>query len=236
MKILHPERAKDKRAVERFAQEAKLLRRLDHPGIVHAIESGFDRGQYYLVMEYVEGRSLGQALHEGGAFPLRRALFATRQIAEALRYLHAEGTLHRDVKPDNALIDARDRVKLCDLGFAAAIPGLDAGRASTVVGTTGYISPELLRGDAGVKVGADIYALGILFYALLTGHEPFSGASSEEMVTGQLESGAPVPDLMMVKAPPSVIQFLKKLMHPDRARRFAAIPDVLAALAPLERT
>ncbi len=232
VKVLHPERAKDPRAVARFEWEAMLLRRLNCPHIVRGIDHGFERGQHYLVMEYVEGRSLGQLLSETGPFPVRSALAAARQVAEALRYLHAEGYLHRDVKPDNALIDGREQVKLCDLGFAVPIPqhaGGGPGKA-TAVGTAGYISPEMLRGEVDVKVGADIYSLGILLYALLTGHEPFEGASSEELVTSQIESGMPVPNLMLVDAPPVVVLFLKRLMHPDRTKRFPAVVEVLAAM------
>ena len=232
VKILHPERAKDPRSVARFEWEAMLLRRFDCPHIVRGIDYGFERGQHYIVMEYVEGRSLGQLLSETGAFPVRSAFSAARQVGEALRYLHAEGYLHRDVKPDNALIDGQERVKLCDLGFAVPIPRHADGGPSrpTAVGTPGYISPEALRGEADVKVGADIYALGILLYALLTGHEPFAGASSEEVVTTQIETGMPVPNLMMVDAPPVVILFLKRLLHPDRSRRFGSMNEVLESM------
>ncbi len=232
VKILHREREMDERAVARFEREAALLARMSHPGIIHGLEHGCERGRHYLVMEFVEGRSLGQAISEGGPFPVRNALKVVRQIADALRYLHAEGYLHRDIKPDNVLLDVAGRVKLCDLGFATPIP-VEAGegqRRSTVVGTAGYISPEQVRGEADVKVGADIYALGITLYALLTGYEPFKGASSEEVVTDQIEGGMPVPNLMIVKAPPAVVQFLGRMMHHDRLRRFRTVVDVGSAM------
>jgi hypothetical protein len=235
VKVLHPERAKDPRSVARFEWEAMLLRRFAHPRIVRGIDNGFERGCHYLIMELVEGRSLGQALSESGALPVREALRLARQLAEALHYLHGQGYLHRDVKPDNVLLDASGNIKLCDLGFA--IPAPRAGVApstpsKTAVGTAGYMSPEAGTRPAGV--GDDIYAFGIHFYALLTGHEPFPGASSEEVVTAQLEGGMPVPNLMVVNAPAPVVQFLKRTMHPDPARRFATFTDVLAALDRLE--
>jgi len=231
VKMLHPERAKDPRSVARFEWEAMLLRRFTCAHIVRGIDHGFERGAHFLVMEYIEGRSLGQALSEMGAFPLRDALRITRQVALALKFLHDEGYLHRDVKPDNVLLDTAGNVKLCDLGFAVPIPRhAAAGKISTVVGTAGYMAPEAAKGEAGVRVGADIYSLGIHLYALLTGHEPYSGASSQEVVTDQIESGLPVPNLMVVNAPPAVIGLLKKMMHPDPARRFAAVADVIVAL------
>jgi serine/threonine-protein kinase len=232
VKVLHPERSKDPRSVARFEWEAMLLRRFDHPRIVRGIDHGFERGSHFMIMEFVDGQSLGQALSEVGAFPVRDAIRITRQVAEALVYIHGQGYLHRDVKPDNVLLDVIGNVKLCDLGFAVPIPrhAPDTGKPATAVGTAGYMSPEMMSGQPGVKVGADIYSLGIHLYALLTGHEPYSGASSQEVVTDQIESGMPVPNLMVVNAPPDVIQLLKKMMHPDPNRRFATVQDVIAAI------
>jgi serine/threonine protein kinase len=233
VKILHPERAKEPRSVARFEWEAMLLKRFNHPGIVRSVDHGFERGHHFLIMEYVEGRSLGQALSEMGSMPMRDVFHISRQVASALEYLHKEGFLHRDVKPDNVLLDAGGMAKLCDLGFAVPIPKLPAqpgSKAPLAVGTVGYMSPEAAAGKAELTVGSDIYSLGILLYALLTGQEPFAGASSEEVVTDQLQTGMPVPNLMMVNAPPSVIQLLKRMMHPDPKRRFASVTEVIASM------
>jgi hypothetical protein len=229
VKMLHPERSKEPRSVARFEWEALLLRRFNCPRIVRGIDHGFERGCHYLVMEYVDGRALGQVLSESGSLPLREAVSLTRQVAEALHYLHGQGYLHRDVKPDNVIVDRAGNAKLCDLGFAVPVPKhADASATSTAVGTAGYRSPE--AGRDGASIASDIYSLGIHLYALLTGHEPYPGASSEEVVTDQLRTGAPVPNLMVVSAPPPVIQLLKKMMHPDPARRFATVGEVLGAL------
>jgi serine/threonine-protein kinase len=135
------------------------------------------------------------------------------------------------VKPDNVLLDSVGNAKLCDLGFAVPIPRHTGDTAiRKAVGTAGYMSPEMMKGNAEVKVGSDIYSLGIHLYALLTGHEPYSGASSQEVVTDQIESGMPVPNLMVVNAPTDVIQLLKKMMHPDPNRRFGTVNDVIAAI------
>ncbi len=232
VKMLHPERSKDPRSVARFEWEAMLLRRFNCSNIVRGLDHGFERGNHFLVMEYVDGRSLGQALSENGAFPVREALRLTRQVAAALLYLHGEGYLHRDVKPDNVLLDHAGNVKVCDLGFAVPIPRTAGGgdTSGTVVGTAGYMSPETMSGKSSVAVGSDIYSLGIHLYALLTGHEPYAGASSEEVVTDQIESGMPVPNLMVVQAPPPVIQLLKRMMHPDPARRFGSMTELSVAL------
>jgi serine/threonine-protein kinase len=232
VKMLHSERAKDPRSVARFEWEAMLLRRFQNPRIVRGIDHGFERGTHFMIMEYVDGTSLGQALSEVGAFPVRDAIRITRQVAEALGYLHSQGYLHRDVKPDNVLLDGVGNVKLCDLGFAIPIPkhAGDKPKTEVAVGTAGYMSPETMSGKPQLKVGSDIYSLGIHLYALLTGHEPYSGASSQEVVTDQIESGMPVPNLMVVNAPPGVIQLLKKMMHPDPNRRFQTVDEVIKAI------
>jgi serine/threonine-protein kinase len=232
VKMLHPERSKDPRSVARFEWEAMLLRRFQCPRIVRGIDHGFERGTHFMIMEFVDGNSLGQTLSEIGAFPVRDAVRITRQVAEALGYLHSQGYLHRDVKPDNVLLDSSGNAKLCDLGFAVPIPkhAGDKPKTEVAVGTAGYMSPEMLAGQPTIKVGSDIYSLGIHLYALLTGHEPYSGASSQEVVTDQIETGMPVPNLMVVNAPPGVIQLLKKMMHPDPNRRFTSVDEVIKAI------
>lgn len=229
VKVLHPERAGEPRSVARLQREAELLSRLACPLIMRGIEYGADRGYYYLVMEYFEGRSLGQAISEGGPFPLRTALSVTRQVAEGLGYLHSTGYLHRDLKADNVLIDGAGRVKLCDLGFAMPIPGVE------VEGTTARIPAEAWSGAAGGSLGAEIYSLGILLYALLTGYEPFYGSGVEETASDQIETALPVPNLMAVLAPPAVVQLMKRMMHPDPERRFRDTAEVVGALDRLAR-
>jgi len=207
VKLLHPERAKDERSVKRFQQEAELLRKIESSYIVRGSEYGAEGDRHFVVMEYVDGRSLGQSLSDLGAFAVRAAVQTARQVAAGLDDLHAAGYAHRDIRTDNVLIDRDGRVKLCDLGFAEALPA-DAAAA-------------------GRLRAADFYALGLLFYGLLTGHEPYGGSSSEETS----EAGdLPVPNLMMVSAPAPVVALLKRLMHPDEKKRFAAATEVIAAL------
>lgn len=232
VKRIHSYALADDESLARFRREARTLAGMSHPTVVRVYDFQHRGGDATLIMEYVDGQSLGQALSEMGAFPVRDAIRITRQVAEALAYLHEQGYLHRDVKPDNVLLDQVGNVKLCDLGFAVPVPrhAAPADKPATAVGTAGYMSPEVLSGAPAVKVGSDIYSLGIHLYALLTGHEPYSGASSQEVVTDQIETGMPVPNLMVVNAPPDVIQLLKKMMHPDPNRRFASVQEVIAAI------
>ena len=183
-------------------------------------------------MEFIDGQSLGQILYERGAFAPVEALRTVQQIAEALRYLHREGYLHRDIKPDNVLVDRSGRIKLCDLGFVVAIPSDDVmgKRAATAVGTTGYMAPEVRQGAADAKVGTDIYSLGILLYSLLSGQELSFGASSEESIVGKTPDALPMPDLSRLRVPEPVLKFLQRMIEPERSRRFPSILEVFAAL------
>ena len=227
LKVLRHERADDQ-TVARLKREANLLRKLDHPNIVKGVEYGHRDGTHYLVMEYFAGVSLGQAIAESRGFAPRLAVVILRQIGEALDYLRKEGWIHRDVKPDNILVDTHNQAKLCDLGFAIEIPRGD--KRTTSVGTMGYVSPEQARGESDVGIGTDIYALGLTFYAMLAGFEPFSGASSQVMVSEFVEGGLPPPDLLKVKAPPPVLDLIRRMTIPDRERRVPSYQDLFGAL------
>ena len=210
IKLLHAGREKEKRSVARFQWEALLLRRFLNTHLVRGIDQGVEKERHFIILERVEGCSLGQALAESGPFPVKSALHAGRQVADGIRYLHGEGYVHGDVKPDNAVVDGVGNVKICDLGFTQALASVGAG--------------------AEAEIGADLYSLGVLLYALLTGHDPYAGVTPDERVSDKIESGLPVPNLMLVKAPPTVVRFLKGMMHPDRGKRISRAEDAISGI------
>ncbi len=232
LKVLRPERA-DAHAKERLKHEAALLRALDHPAIIKGIEYGSTRGTHYIVMEYFAGVSLGQAIAESRGIAPRLALSIVHQIAEALDYLRREGYIHRDVKPDNVIIDAHNRIKLCDLGFSSKV-GVDA-RSTARLGTVGYASPEQRKGVGGLGIETDIYALGLTLYAMLAGFEPFSGSSSEIMVAEFVDGGLPPPDLLKITAEPAVLDLIRRMTHPEAGRRLASYNELLRSVDTLLR-
>jgi len=171
---------------ERFAREAKALARLNHPGIVTIYEFGRSNGLFFFLMEFVDGATLRQVLH-GGRISPREALAIVPAICDALQYAHDQGIVHRDIKPENILLDRRGRTKVADFGLAklmesgSADSGLDsstagvspaATHASKVLGTPQYMAPEQVEHPATVDHRADIYALGVVFYQMLTGEMP----------------------------------------------------------------
>jgi predicted Ser/Thr protein kinase len=175
LKVLPPETARDPAFAERFAREARALARLNHPNIVGVHDFGQSDGLYYLMMEYVDGVNLRQAMRAGQLTP-EDALRIVPQLCDALQFAHDEGIVHRDIKPENILLDRRGRVKVADFGLAKML-GQSAENASLtgtqqVMGTLHYMAPEQIAGAHAVDHRADIYALGVTFYEMLTGQLP----------------------------------------------------------------
>ncbi|MGH7950619.1 MAG: protein kinase domain-containing protein [Limisphaerales bacterium] len=194
LKILPPNIGNDPAFAERFAREAKALAKLNHPGIVTLYEFGETSGQFYFLMEFVDGVNLRQLLQNGRVSP-REALAIVPQICDALQFAHDQGIVHRDIKPENILLDRRGRVKVADFGLAKIVVGqasrlsdaanelseskdrqdacptilTDAGK---IMGTPNYMSPEQKENPGEVDHRADIYALGVVFYQMLTGELP----------------------------------------------------------------
>src|SRR5487761_1862356 len=175
VKILPTEIAGDPAFAERFTREARALARLNHPNIVGIYDFGEADGLYYFIMEYVDGATLRDLISTRQLAP-RQALALVPQICEALQFAHDEGIVHRDVKPENIIIDKRGRVKVADFGLAKLL-GLSADklaltRVEQVMGTPLYMAPEQLQGSHAVDHRADIYSLGVVFYEMLTGELP----------------------------------------------------------------
>jgi len=174
VKILDPTLSERPAFAERFAREARTLASLDHPNIVKVYDSGSRENITYLVMEWVDGVSLRQIMEDGEVAPAE-ALAMVPRICEALQYAHDQGVVHRDIKPENILVDAKGTVKIADFGLAKLVRG-DAARSLTRtddrMGTPVYMAPEQIERPREVDHRADIFALGVVFYELLTGELP----------------------------------------------------------------
>jgi serine/threonine-protein kinase len=175
LKVLFAEFATDPSFVERFRREAQSAANLNHPNIVSVYDWGEEDGTYFIVMEYVEGRSLAQILRDEGPLQPDRAADIVIDVAAALAFAHRHGVVHRDVKPGNVLISPMGQVKVADFGIARAVSAREnLTQTGTVMGTATYFSPEQARGEA-VDPRSDVYSLGIVLYELLVGTPPFTG-------------------------------------------------------------
>ena len=201
IKVIHQHLANDSNFQEKFVLEAKTAAKLSHPNLVNVFDQGSDAGTTYLVMEYVPGITLRDALNEYGPLSAVRALEMLAQILSGLAAAHRAGILHRDLKPDNVLLADDGRVKLGDFGLARAI----SAHTSTgdLVGTIAYLSPELVtRGLADAR--SDVYAAGILLYELLTGKQPFEGEQAVQIAYQHANSTVPAPSSLVKETPAAV--------------------------------
>jgi predicted Ser/Thr protein kinase len=194
LKILHSELQQDPAFAKRFEREAQALAKLNHPNIVSVFDSGHtEAGDYYFVMEYVDGVNLRDVLH-GGHLDPEKALAVVPQICDALQYAHEQGIVHRDIKPENILIGSHGQVKIADFGLAKLLdPSSQNEHLSQVgqrMGTAHYMAPEQAQDATDVDHRADIYSLGVVFYEMLTGELPigrFSPPSQSVKMDGRLD-------------------------------------------------
>jgi eukaryotic-like serine/threonine-protein kinase len=172
VKLLAASVGRDDELRRRFARESRLAARLSHPNVVAVFDAGEDAGRPYIVMEYVEGETLANVLRRRGALPAEEAAEIAGQVAAGLAHAHAQGLVHRDVKPQNLLVSGDGRVKIADFGVARSDDLSQLTQAGTVLGTAAYLSPEQAA-SSEVGPAADVYSLGVVLYELLTGRTPY---------------------------------------------------------------
>ena len=172
VKVMHREMSEQADQLERFRQEARAVAKISHPNVVAVIDAGEDGGHPYIVFEYVEGETLKQRIARVGALDAQEALAYAIEIARGLTVAHARNMVHRDIKPQNVLIDAEGRAKLTDFGISRQLEQDGMTATGRVLGTTDYVSPEQAMGHS-VDQRSDIYSLGVVLYEMLTGQVPF---------------------------------------------------------------
>ena len=178
IKVLAPQFAEDADFVARFRREAQAAARLNHPNLVSVYDTGSDKGTHFIVMEFVDGRTLADFLSGGARVLPSRAIEIADLVLRALQAAHAQGVVHRDIKPANIMITTNGGVKVTDFGIArVSSSGETLAATSTVLGTASYLSPEQAR-SAVVDERADLYALGCVLYEMVTGRPPFTGDSA----------------------------------------------------------
>ncbi|MEZ6189513.1 MAG: tetratricopeptide repeat protein [Planctomycetota bacterium] len=221
------------RTLRRFETEAAALARIAHPGVVAIRDRGELGGCPYLVMELVEGPSLQERLAQGGALPWRAAAALALELAEALVECHAQGVLHRDLKPDNVVLDPRGRARLVDFGLALDLDaaGTRLTRSGTFMGTPGYWAPEQAAGQVNACGPAtDVYGLGAVLYAALTSFPPLQAGSLTEAIAQTLGRAPEPPRRLVPDVPEALERLCLRCLEKDPAARPASMQAVVQAL------
>jgi eukaryotic-like serine/threonine-protein kinase len=253
IKLLAEHLAEDPTFVSRFQREAQAAARLIHPNIVQVFDSGQDErsGQYFIVMEYIEGQSCAEILRDDGWVEVDEAVAIVEQACEGLHYAHRHGVVHRDVKPGNLLRsrwpvdDPSDRrsveVKLADFGIAKATEQSSITQVGSVLGTAAYLAPEQARGEeAGPR--ADLYALGVVAYQLISGRLPYEAASLTELALKQQQEEPALLDTLVAACTPELAYAVARALALDQHDRYEsaremgrAISDGALGIAPADR-
>jgi serine/threonine protein kinase len=214
--------------LERFQREAQAAGRLHHPGIVTVFEYAEEGDNAFIAMEYAKGRELQDFLDNSESFPLNTAIDIVTQLLDVLVYSHAQGVIHRDIKPGNILLVGDGQIKVMDFGIAK-IESSTLTQFGDVLGTPAYMSPEQFSGQP-VDRRTDLYSAGVLLYHLLTGEKPFTGDSVTNIMHRVITSEAPIASEVNVQVPPSLDKVLKKALAKDQEKRYQTAEEFKAAL------
>jgi eukaryotic-like serine/threonine-protein kinase len=232
VKLLAEHLADDPTFVSRFQREAQAAARLVHPNIVQVFDSGRDEptGQYFIVMEYIEGQSGAEILRDDGWLDVDEALAIIDQACEGLHYAHRHGVVHRDVKPGNLLRAREGEVKLADFGIAKATEQSSITQVGSVLGTAAYLAPEQARGEeAGPR--ADLYALGVVTYQLISGRLPYEAASLTELALKQQQEEPPMLDTLVAAVRPELAEAVAIALALDPRERYQTAREMGRALS-----
>ncbi|MDR7566763.1 MAG: PASTA domain-containing protein [Armatimonadota bacterium] len=229
VKVLHEHYAHDREFVERFQREARAASQLRHPNIVPVLESGSDRGVHFIVMEFVEGTDLKTLLRQRGRLREEEAVRIAMEVCRALAYAHAQGIVHRDVKPQNILVTRDGAVKVTDFGIARAATSATITEAGTVLGSVHYLAPEQALGNP-VGPSADLYALGVVLYELLTGRLPFDGESPIAVALRHVHDPPPPPRIVNPQISPRLEGIVLRALAKSPLHRYRSAEELSADL------
>ena len=225
IKVLRGDLSNDEKFIRRFKREALSVSNLSHPNIVEVYDVGEEDGNYYIVMEYIDGKTLKQLLQKRGALTLTEVIDIMSQLTDGLSHAHEAYIIHRDIKPQNIMIEDNGLVKITDFGIAMAINSTQLTQTNSVMGSVHYLPPEQANGK-GSTVKSDIYSLGILMYELLTGSVPFKGDNAVEIALKHMKEKIPSIRKQNPTIPQSVENIVLKATAKNPKNRYDTVKEM----------
>jgi len=229
IKILKTELSNDEDFVARFKREATSVARVSHPNIVNVHDVGTDKNINFIVLEYIDGKTLKQIIKETGRLTSQRTLDITYQIAKALECAHKSNIIHRDIKPDNIMITEDNMVKVMDFGIAKVADSRTVTSSNNVMGTVRYFSPEQAKGNF-VDCRTDIYSLGIVMYEMVTGQVPYNAESSISIAMMHIQGTVIPPKEIFADIPENINQVIIKSMQKEPIKRYQTAREMADVL------
>ena len=229
LKLIRSDIVENPAALERFKREIQLSSRVTHRNVLRVYDLGESDGIRFLTMQFVEGEDLAAVLQRYGKLPVPRLISVFRQILEGLRAAHEQGVVHRDLKPQNIMVDAADQIYVTDFGLATSLEQAGLTQTGAVVGTPYYMSPEQVKGSR-VDHRSDIYSAGVILYQMATGQLPFTGNTPYEVMSQRVHRPPRPAGELSPQLPGYLRKLLERCMAVDPATRYASVEDVLRDL------
>jgi len=233
LKLIKPEIAANRKAIDRFKNELKVARKITHKSVCKMYDLGESGGTSYITMEYVTGEDLKSVIHRMGTITMGKAISITAQIAEGLSEAHRLGIIHRDLKPGNIMIDKEGNAKIMDFGIARSLAVEGITREGALIGTPEYMSPEQVDGKEADQ-RSDIYSLGIIFFEMLTGRAPFEGETPFSIANKHKTEPPPVPKKLVPQIPEGLNKLILRCLEKGREKRYQSAEELLADIGAVE--